>query len=97
MALNINDPETERLARLLAENTGEPITLAIRRALEERLHRMRGRAEKEIVLKELATIRRRLAALPVLDHRSVDDCLGYDENGLLSEPRRNPIKNAWDA
>jgi antitoxin VapB len=97
MALNRNDPETERLARLLAEKNGETITLAIRRALEERLHRMRGRAEKEIVLKELATMRRRLAALPVLDHRSADDSLGYDENGLPSEPRHNPIKNAWDA
>jgi antitoxin VapB len=40
MALSIKDPETERLARTLAERTGESITLATRRALEERLRRV---------------------------------------------------------
>lgn len=37
MVLSIKDPETERLARALADQSGETITLAIRRALEERL------------------------------------------------------------
>lgn len=40
MALSIKDPETDRLARALAEATGESITEAIRRALEERLTRV---------------------------------------------------------
>jgi ribonuclease VapC len=38
MALSIKDPETERLARALAQRTGETLTVATRRALEERLH-----------------------------------------------------------
>ncbi len=35
MALSIKDPETERLARTIAERTGESITLATRRVLED--------------------------------------------------------------
>jgi len=37
MPLSIKDPETERLARELAQRTGESITVAIRKALQERL------------------------------------------------------------
>ena len=44
MALSIKDRETERLARELAERTGESLTLATRRALEERLRRIGGGA-----------------------------------------------------
>ena len=36
MALSIKDPETERLARNLAQLTGENITTATKRAIEER-------------------------------------------------------------
>ena len=43
MALSIKDPETDRLARALAEATDESITEAIRRALEERLTRVAPR------------------------------------------------------
>ncbi|MFZ1642394.1 MAG: hypothetical protein WAV07_13400 [Candidatus Contendobacter sp.] len=32
---------------------------------------------------ELLEIGRRCAALPVLDHRSADEILGYNQNGLL--------------
>jgi antitoxin VapB len=40
MALNIKDPETERLAAELAAMTGESKTGAIRRALQERRERL---------------------------------------------------------
>ncbi|MBI2755509.1 MAG: type II toxin-antitoxin system VapB family antitoxin [Chloroflexi bacterium] len=40
MALNIKDPETERLAREVAALTGESKTGAIRRALHERKQRL---------------------------------------------------------
>jgi antitoxin VapB len=36
MSLNIKDPEAERLARMLAQQTGETIPLAIHRALDAR-------------------------------------------------------------
>lgn len=82
MALSIKDPETERLAKVLADKTGETITLATRRALEDRLRRLGSAAGKEVLLEELAASRKRWAALPVLDNRSAEDILGYDENGL---------------
>ncbi|MDK1389674.1 type II toxin-antitoxin system VapB family antitoxin [Sinorhizobium sp. 8-89] len=82
MALSIKDVETERLAKALAEKTGETITMATRRALEERLRRLANAGNRDVLLEELAASRRRWAQLPVLDKRSPDEILGYDENGL---------------
>ncbi|TIO80814.1 MAG: PSK operon transcription factor [Mesorhizobium sp.] len=82
MALSIKDPETERLARTLAERTSETITIATRRALEERLRRLGSEARKAALLEDLAASRRRWSALPVLDNRSAEEIIGYDENGL---------------
>jgi antitoxin VapB len=82
MALSIKDPETERLARTLAERTGETITVATRRALEERLRRVGSDARKAALLEDMAASRKRWAAMPVLDRRSADEIIGYDENGL---------------
>jgi antitoxin VapB len=82
MALSIKDPETERLARSLAEATGETITTATRRAIEERLRRVGGHTRKAALLEEMAEIRARVSAMPVLDDRSADDIIGYDEHGL---------------
>ncbi|MGC1578104.1 MAG: type II toxin-antitoxin system VapB family antitoxin [Beijerinckiaceae bacterium] len=82
MSLNIKDPETERLARMLAQQTDETIPLAIRRALEERLRRVGCGARKAALLEDLVAIRRRWSALPVLDARNADEVIGYDESGL---------------
>ena len=82
MALNIEDPETERLARTLAKLTGESITTATRRAIEERLRRLRGQDRRAALLEDMAEIRRRWSAMPVLDDRTADEILGYDERGL---------------
>jgi antitoxin VapB len=82
MALSIKDAETERLARMLAERTGETITVATRRALEERLRRVGSAAQKAALLEDLAASRRRWDSLPVLDSRRADEILGYDKDGL---------------
>jgi antitoxin VapB len=82
MALSIKDPEAERLARTLARQTGESITTATRRALEERLRRVGNAPRRASLLEDLAASRRRWRSLPVLDGRSSEDILGYDENGL---------------
>ncbi|KQU78962.1 antitoxin, partial [Ensifer sp. Root31] len=66
MALSIKDLETERLAKALAEKTGETITMATRRALEERLRRLANAGNREVLLEELAASRKRWAKLPVL-------------------------------
>lgn len=82
MALSIKDPETERLARALAARTGETITIATRRALEERLKKMGSQAKKAALLEDMEAMQRRLSTLPVLDDRSPDEIIGYDENGV---------------
>ena len=82
MALSIKDPKTERLARNLAQLTGESITTATRRAIEERLRRVGGQSRRAALLEEMAEIRRRWSEMPVADERSADEILGYDEHGL---------------
>ena len=84
MALSIRDPETDRLARELARLTGESMTGAIRAALQERLAREKRRREADIERRRQAinAIVERFASLPVLDDRSDEEILGYDENGL---------------
>lgn len=82
MALSIKDPEADRLARELAARTGESLTEAVLVALRERLARETGRTKSIPLREELAAIRRRCAALPVVDNRSADEILGYDDRGL---------------
>ena len=82
MALSIKDPEADRLARALAARTGETLTEAVVVALRERLARETGRTRIDPLGAELAAIRRRCAALPVLDGRAAEVVLGYDERGL---------------
>jgi antitoxin VapB len=82
MALSIKDPETARLARNLARLTGESITTATKRAIEEQLRRVSGHSRKAILLEELAEIRRRWSTMPILDDRTPEEIVGYDEHGL---------------
>ena len=82
MALSIKNPEADRLARELAEATGESITETIIRSLRERLRRVRGRDRSALLREEIRAIRERCAELPVLDSRSPDEILGYDGRGL---------------
>ncbi len=82
MALSIKNKEADRLARELAQATGEGLTEAITEALRERLVRVQGRKRRTRLHEELRSIRRRCAALPVLDDRSPEEILGYDQNGL---------------
>jgi len=83
MALNIKDEQADRLARELAAETGESITTAVTVAVRERLDRVRGAVPHEQRLLEIRWISERCAALPVLDGRSAEEILGYDETGLL--------------
>jgi antitoxin VapB len=82
MALSIKNQETERLARLVAEQTGESLTGAIEQALRERWERLQRKPKEPELVEHLLEIANRVAALPVLDDRSDDEILGYDENGL---------------
>ncbi|MGD0731953.1 MAG: type II toxin-antitoxin system VapB family antitoxin [Terracidiphilus sp.] len=85
MAISIKSREPDDLARKLAATTGESITVAITIALRERLAREEHkRRNKHSLAAELMEIGRHCASLPVLDPRSSDEILGYDENGLPS-------------
>jgi antitoxin VapB len=82
MAINIRHPEVEELARALAKLTGETKTEAVRRSLQDRLTRLRRERTKRRLADELDGIARDCSALPVLDKRSADEILGYDEDGV---------------
>lgn len=82
MALNIKDPATDELARRLAAATGESITTAIRVAMEERLERIERVRRMADGRPRLARYIERARARAVLDQRSADEILGYDEHGV---------------
>jgi antitoxin VapB len=84
MALSIKDPETDRIIRELATVTGESMTVAMRRAALERLERERRKQgiDDPTLVEDLMAIARHCQALPVLDNRTPDEILGYDESGL---------------
>jgi antitoxin VapB len=81
MPLSIKDPEADRLAREVARATGETLTAAIVQSLRERLARVR-RARGPRLHEEVLQIARRCAALPLIDSRSAEDIIGYDDHGL---------------
>lgn len=81
MALNIKDDETDRLARELAELTGQPITTAVREAIEAQLATLRRR-RRVAAGPDLAAIIARGRARRTLDTGPEDEILGYDERGL---------------
>ena len=84
MPLNIRDPEVHRLARAVADATGETMTEAVKTALQDRLRRV-GQVSEEERRRRVAAMRefaRRFQQAPVVDPRSPDEILGYDENGL---------------
>lgn len=85
MSLNIKNPETHRLARELADETGLSMTAAVTEAVREQLARIRAaqgdesEARVERMLGLAAEIRRRAPA-GYFD-QDFDDLL-YDEKGL---------------
>jgi antitoxin VapB len=80
VALNIKDPETDRLARELAELSGLPITAAVRDAIEDRLAMLRARSRAAPPGLEEIIARGRARA--TIDTRPEDEILGYDDRGL---------------
>jgi antitoxin VapB len=84
VALNIKDPETDRLVRELAALTGQPITEAVREAVEDKLKATRARRAASATGRRqfLDEIAARGRALPDLDSRTPEEIIGYDEDGL---------------
>jgi antitoxin VapB len=82
MALNIRNPEAERLAEAVARLAQETKTEAVIRALRDRLARLRRERRRRRLADELDDIARHCASLPVKDPRPPEEILGYDERGL---------------
>jgi len=82
MALSIKNEKAERLVREIAAKTGESLTGAIEKALEERLERLKQQRRSQVLSGQLEDILRRVDQLPILDSRTPDEILGYDEHGL---------------
>ncbi|HKN25403.1 MAG TPA: type II toxin-antitoxin system VapB family antitoxin [Candidatus Acidoferrum sp.] len=81
MSLNIKDPEAHKLARRLAEETGESMTQVVTSALKEKLSRIRRAKRAKATAEELRAIAKRFRSHlkgPVEDHGT----FLYDEKGL---------------
>jgi antitoxin VapB len=84
MALNIKNPETERLARELARRRNQSITEAVTEVLRKEVAHERKkprRADKEQFQRRIQDIVDHFNRLPVLDDRTDDAILGYNEQG----------------
>ena len=86
MALNIKNPETERLARELARRRKQGITEVLTDVLRKEVERERrkpSRQDYEAFRCGIDEIVARVSRLPVLDDRSDDEILGYNKQGLF--------------
>jgi antitoxin VapB len=82
VGMSIKNAAAERLARQVANETGESLTEAIQKALEERWERLRANRRRRALTDQVEDLLRRVDALPNLDSRPDDEILGYDENGM---------------
>ena len=82
MPLNIKDADTHALAKRLASLTGESLTKAVKRAIQERLTQVEKTRERGRLADELDHIAVHCANLPRRDSRSAEQIIGYDERGL---------------
>ncbi len=84
MALNIKNAETEKLARELARHRGQGITEALTDLLRREVERERRKLRPGDVQareRRIAAIVKRYNSLPILDNRSDDEILGYNDQG----------------
>ena len=86
MALNIKNPETEKLARELARWRKQGITEAVTEVLRKEVERERKklrRDDREERLRRIEEIVQEVKKLPVLDDRTPDEIIGYNDQGLF--------------
>lgn len=76
--LYIKNPAAHRLAQQLSEQMGVTLTEAVIHALEAQIEK----PERSVDRKAVSAILASLDAMPVLDSRTPDEILGYDEFGI---------------
>ena len=81
--LNIKDPEVYEIASELARRTGSSMTEVVRKSLRETLAASNiSQTDQSRKLARVMEIVRRTSSLPVLDPRTPDEIIGYDEHGV---------------
>ena len=90
MQLNIKNKEAYEMAKELSLLTGENLTQAVMRALEQRLaqEHARIRSNRKGIGKQLKALAREYQTLPKSDKRHAEEIL-YDANGL---PQCQPLQ-----
>ena len=87
MALNIKNSETEKPVRELARRRGQGITEAltdvVRREVERERRKPRRQESYDEFSRRIEEIVERVRRLPVLDDRTPDEIIGYNEHGAL--------------
>lgn len=81
MSLNIKNEEIHHRARELAQLTGETMTVAVDRAIAERLDRIHRKRNQAARAARLLEIGRECSQLPLLDSRTPEQML-YHEREL---------------
>lgn len=77
--------EVEQLARLVAIKMGKSPELVVKEAIEDCARAVgisAAAARRPFDETKVRQIIKRISALPVLDDRSADDIIGYDEYGV---------------
>ena len=76
--------QVNKLAKELASYTGESVPEVIERALLEQIKKeKKNRGKTSSLAEQILEVGQRCASLPVLDERSSDEILGYDERGIF--------------
>ena len=84
MALNIKNAETEKLMRELARRRGKGITEVLTEVLRQEVERERRKPQRRNnadLHRRIDAIVSHLNSLPVLDDRTPDEIIGYNERG----------------
>ncbi|MEK8016164.1 MAG: type II toxin-antitoxin system VapB family antitoxin [Candidatus Parabeggiatoa sp.] len=85
MALTLNHPEANNLVKELISYTGETLTQAVLNALREKIQKEKEKRKHTVSMKEeLLQIGKECAALPILDNRTPEEILGYNNNGVTN-------------
>ena len=83
MGLSIKNDVTEQLVRELARRKGVGVTSAVDLAVRNELAITPPlKKDPAAIMEAVRKIQENVAKLPLLDDRSADEILGYDENGL---------------
>lgn len=90
MALNIKDPETEKVVRTLAKRRGLSLTEAVRQAVTTELDKDELSEEEKArrvseAIARMEEFYRKYDIQPAersMTKQEMDDIIGYDENGM---------------